>query len=95
MIAIICQKGTIDANRCVLHIVERGISEGPDQPPVNEGYDLALTHLDTNVETVISNFPVKHKAKFAYRRIKDAIRNGYPSVDIRDLERAKFETGDS
>lgn len=93
MIAIICQKGIIDATRCRLHIIERGISQGPDQPDINEGYDLVLTHLDSKVETVISTFSVKRQAKFTYQHIINAINEGKPSVDITEHEKMKSEIG--
>ena len=83
MIAIICQKGTIDATGCRLHIIERSIS-----------YDLALINLDTKDEHVISQFSVKHEAEFTYQHIINAINQREPSVDIRDHEEMKSEIGD-
>ena len=83
MIAIICQKGTIDAAGCRLDIIESSIS-----------YDLALINLDTKDEYVISQFSVKRQAEFTYQHIINAINERKPSVDIRDYEKMKSEIGD-
>ena len=95
MIAIICQKGTIDATGCKLHITASGgYSLYPDIPPTDECYNLTLTNLDTNANCVVSQFSVKRQAEFTYQHIINAINEGNPSVDIRDHEIAKSETGD-
>ena len=95
MIAIICQKGTIDATGCRIHIkVGGGYSLYPNMPAIDVCYNLTLTNLETKVDEIISQFSVEREAEFTYQHIINAINNREPSIDIREFERAKSETGD-
>ena len=95
MIVIICQKGTIDATGCRIHIkTGGGYSLYPNMPATNVCYNLTLTNLETKTDYIISQFSVKREAEFTYQHIINAINNREPSVDIRDHEKMKSEIGD-
>ena len=95
MIVIICQNGTIDATGCRIHIkTGGGYSLYPNMPATDVCYNLTLTNLDTKADYIISQFSVEREAEFTHQHIINAINNREPSVDIRDLETAKSETGD-
>ena len=95
MIAIICQKGTIDATGCQIHIkAGGGYSLYPNMPATDVCYNLTLTNLDTKADYIISQFSVEREAEFTYQHIINAINEREPSVDIRELEIAKSEIGD-